>query len=482
VKSADPSARTLGPVLWGWCAYLYSAADGCGAGSDYANHSNTYFVPWYLQQMRAYEQAHKVRLVDYLDLHYYPAANGTSLSPVGNQATQDLRLRATRSLWDPTYIDESWISDTEAGGVAVRLIPRMRDWVSTNYPGTRLAITEYNWGGLEHPNGALAQADVLGIFGREGMGIATLWGPPTADQPGAQAFRMYRNYDGSGSRHGEFSVKSVSADQDKLAVYAARRSSDHAVTVMVINKTPTNLTSTVSLSGLTPKSTAVAYRYGRSNMRAIEHLADQAVTGSGFSATFGANSITLVELKPATAPTSFGDVPAGYWAKDFINGLYANGITTGCGTGTYCPTQNVTREQMAAFIIRAVEGEPAACTVAPFTDVPTDNAFCKYISRMKALNITTGCSGSNYCPSQNVTRDQMAAFIIRAVEGNPVAGYCGSTAPFSDVPASNGYCGHIKRMFELGITTGCGGGNYCPTQTVTRDQMAAFLSRAFLGM
>jgi hypothetical protein len=132
---------------------------------------------------------------------------------------------------------------------------------------------------------------------------------------------------------------------------------------MVINKTPTNLTSTVSLSGLTPKSTAVAYRYGRSNMRAIEHLADQAVTGSGFSATFGANSITLVELKPATAPTSFGDVPAGYWAKDFINGLYANGITTGCGTGTYCPTQNVTREQMAAFIIRAVEGEPAACTL-----------------------------------------------------------------------------------------------------------------------
>jgi hypothetical protein len=483
VKGADPSAKTLGPVLWGWCAYLYSAADDCGRlTTDYANHGNTYFVPWYLQQMRAYDQAHKTRLLDYLDLHYYPQASGVSLASAGGAATQALRLRSTKALWDPAYKDESWISDTESGGVAIQLIPRMRDWVSANYPGTKLAVTEYNWGGLEHINGALAQADVLGIFGREGMGVATLWAPPTTSQPGAYAFRMYRNYNGNSGRYGDFSVKSVSADQDKLAVYAARRGSDHAVTVMVINKTASDLTSTVNLAGLTPKTTAAVYRYGASNLNAIAHLADQAATGSGFSATFAANSITLVELKPATAPTSFGDVPAGYWAKDFINGLYANGITTGCGTGTYCPTQNVTRDQMAAFIIRAVEGEPAACTVAPFTDVPTDNAFCKYISRMKALNITTGCSGSNYCPSQNVTRDQMAAFIIRAVEGNPVAGYCGSTAPFGDVSALNGFCGHIKRMSELNITTGCGNGNYCPSQTVSRDQMAAFLARAFLGM
>jgi hypothetical protein len=473
VKAADPSAKTLGPVLWGWCAYLYSGADGCSAGSDYASHSNTYFVPWYLQQMRAYEQAHKVRLVDYLDLHYYPQANGVSLVSAGGASTQALRLRSTRSLWDPSYVDESWIPDT------VMLIPRMRDWVATNYPGTKLAVSEYNWGGLEHINGALAQADVLGIFGREGMGVATLWGPPTTGQPGAYAFRMYRNYNGSGSRYGEFSVKAVSADQDKLAVYAGRRSSDHAVTVTVINKTASDLTSTINLAGLAPKTTAAVYRYGASNLTAIEHLADQAITGSGFSATFAANSITLVELKPVTTPTSFADVPAGQWAKDFINALYANGITTGCGGSNYCPTQNVTRDQMAAFIIRSVEGEPAACTSAPFPDVPTSNAFCKYVKRMLDRNITTGCGGGNYCPSQNVDRQQMAAFIIRALEGEPAA--C-TSAPFSDIPASQSFCKYIKRMQELNITTGCGGGNYCPTQTVTRDQMAAFLARAFLGM
>jgi hypothetical protein len=129
-----------------------------------------------------------------------------------------------------------------------------------------------------------------------------------------------------------------------------------------------------------------------------------------------------------------------------------------------------------------VEGEPAACASAPFTDVATGSAFCKYIKRMLELNITTGCGNSNYCPSQNVDRQQMAAFIVRAVEGNPVPGYCGSTSPFGDVLPSSSFCGPIKRLLELNITTGCGNGNYCPTQSVTRDQMAAFLARAFLGM
>jgi hypothetical protein len=178
----------------------------------------------------------------------------------------------------------------------------------------------------------------------------------------------------------------------------------------------------------------------------------------------------------------FGDTTIN-WATSYINGIYAAGITTGCGSGNYCPSQNVTREQMAAFVVRAKEGEPSsACGSAPFADVLTTNSFCKYIQRMSALGITTGCGNGNYCPSQNVDRQQMAAFIIRAVEGNPVAGYCGGTSPFSDVQTNNTFCGHIKRMKELNITTGCGGSSYCPTQSVTREQMAAFLARAFLGM
>lgn len=177
------------------------------------------------------------------------------------------------------------------------------------------------------------------------------------------------------------------------------------------------------------------------------------------------------------------DVPASHWAYAHISRLYHSAITTGCGGNLFCPSQNVTRGQMAAFIVRAKEGEPSgACTVAPFTDVPAGDPFCKYIQRMAALGVTTGCGGGKYCPANNVTRQEMAAFIIRALEGNPVASYCGTTSPFSDVPANSAFCGHAKRLLELNITTGCGAGKYCPTQTVNRETMAVFLARAFLGM
>ena len=303
IKAADGSAKTLGPVLWGWCAYFYSARDGCSIGTDYQTHGNTPFVPWYLQQMGAYQGQHGVRLLDYLDLHYYPQAGGVALSPGGNATTQALRLRSTRSLWDPSYIDESWISDMEPGGVAVRLIPRMKEWVTANYPGTKLAITEYNWGALDHINGALAQADVLGIFGRDGLDLATLWGPPTLDQPGAFAFRIYRNYDGAGSGFGSTSVQATSGDQGSLAVYAAQRSTDNALTVVVINKTANSLTSDVGLAGFTPDPAAAVYRYSTASPTAIVQVADQPVTATGFSATFPANSITLFVLLPQTVVT-----------------------------------------------------------------------------------------------------------------------------------------------------------------------------------
>ena len=292
IKAADPTAKTLGPVSWGWCAYFYSAKDGCSIGADYQAHGNTPFVPWYLQQMHTYEQQHNLRILDYLDLHYYPQGNGIFSGAAGSATTKALRLRSTRALWDANYTDESWINDK------VYLIPRMREWVSANYPETKLAITEYSWGALESINGALAQADVLGIFGREGLDLATLWGPPTSTQPGAHAFRIFRNYDGAGHGFGETGIQAASSDQDSLAVYASRRTSDSALTVVVINKVAKNLISSISLAGITPTPTAAVYRYSSANLAAIEHLADQTVSGSGFSATFPADSITLLVIAP----------------------------------------------------------------------------------------------------------------------------------------------------------------------------------------
>ena len=296
IKEADSGAKTLGPTLWGWTAYFYSALDWEPGGSwwndpqDRNAHGGTPFVEWYLQQMKAYEDQHGVRILDYLDLHNYPQASGIALAPAGDSATQALRLRSTRSLWDPTYVDESWIDEP------VRLIPRMREWVDANYPGTKLAISEYNWGALDHINGALAQADILGIFGREGLDLATLWSPPSASQPGAFAFRMYRNYDGQGVTYGDTWIRSTSANQDKLAIYGTQRSSDGALTLMVINKTGENLSSNLNLSGFSPGGNAEVYRYSKANLGAIVRRADQTVGANGFRATYPAGSITLIVI------------------------------------------------------------------------------------------------------------------------------------------------------------------------------------------
>ena len=306
VKAADPTAKTFGPSPWGWTAYFWSALDEAAGGAWWNNppdrnaHGGKAFLPWYLEQMKAYADSHGgSRILDYLDIHYYEQASGVSLSSAGGTATQALRLRSTRSLWDPSYTAESWI------GEPVRLIPRMREWIDAEYPGTKLAITEYNWGGLEHINGALAQADVLGIFGREGVDLATLWAPPTSGQPGAYAFRIYRNYDGAGSRFGDTHVRATSADQSKLSIYASIRESDGALTIVVINKHTTPLTTTISLGNYAPAAEARHYVYSAANLAAIVRGSDLAVESNAIDAEFAASSINLIVV-PGEGSTPSG--------------------------------------------------------------------------------------------------------------------------------------------------------------------------------
>ena len=319
IKQADPNALTLGPSEFGWWAYSYSAIDYASSNNfqtqnftDRNAHGNIPLAEWYLQQMKAYEIAHGQRILDYLDEHYYPGNDGVTLSPAGSPKTQAERLRATRSLWDTTYNDEA--KEFQPYNISIHLIPRMQQWVANNYPGTKTAITEYNFGGLEDINGALTQADVLGIFGREKLDLATIWSPPTSGEPGAYAFRMYRNYDGTGKAFGDTGVQAASGDQSQLAIYAAQRTSDQAMTFMIINKSPdTDLTSQLNLSGFTPGLNAEVYRYSKADLAHILRQPDQALTQTGFTATYPAYSITLVVLPKArlAPPTSLTATAAG---------------------------------------------------------------------------------------------------------------------------------------------------------------------------
>jgi Glycoside hydrolase family 44 len=300
IKAADTNAKILGPVVNGWTYYWHSPYDGqrqdWSTPDDRNAHGGTPLVPWYLQQMKAYELTNKKRILDYLDLHYYPQSTNVSLQPAGSAATQALRLESTRSLWDASYVDQSWIAQAGPDNGIVKLLPRMRDWVSTNYPGTKLAITEYNWGAPEHINGALAQADVLGIFGRESLDLATLFPSPGINQPVAFALRMYRNYDGKASKFGDISVKAISNYQGQLAIYAAEESTTGALTIMVINKTANSTTAPLTLSNFNPTGTVQRWQYSAAQLTQIVRLADQTVVNKTITSTFPANSITLYRI------------------------------------------------------------------------------------------------------------------------------------------------------------------------------------------
>jgi len=240
IKGQDPNAVTFGPVLWGWCAYFYSAADGCAAGADYNAHGP--FLEWYFSQVEAYRQSHGVRLVDVLDIHYYPQATGVALSDDETGGTAALRLRSLRSLYDPTYVDESWI------GTQVRLIPRMKALIAAKAPGTKLAITEYNWGNDTGLSSALAQVEVLGIFAREGVDYANRWVAPAVGSRVEDAFRLYLNYDGAGSRVWGDSARAVSAAVDDVGSYALE-SPDGRLYLVLVNKATAARDAQVTVTG-----------------------------------------------------------------------------------------------------------------------------------------------------------------------------------------------------------------------------------------
>jgi hypothetical protein len=176
----------------------------------------------------------------------------------------------------------------------------------------------------------------------------------------------------------------------------------------------------------------------------------------------------------------FDDTPETNPYFNDILKIATNGVTAGCGGNNYCPDGSVTREQMAAFIMRALgEFNPPQPPFQRFLDVPPSNPFYAFIDRMAVLGITLGCGGGNYCPTLPVTHEQMAAFIMRALgEFNP------PQPPFQrflDVPPTNPFYNFIDRMGALGVWPGptCPGGNYCPSSPVTRSEMAYILVRGF---
>lgn len=301
IKEADPTAQVTGPVLSGWTGFYYSAldrgTDNFKTAKDRAAHGGAPFLPWWLTQLYRHDRNTGQRTLDVLDVHWYPQG-GEYTAGGTDPAMNARRLRSTRSLWDPTYIDESWIGKTWDENVTrgvVRLIPRLRDWVSAYYPGTKIAISEWNWGADDTPNGALTIAEVLGIFGREGLDMAAYWTAPKERSPGALAFAAYRNYDGRGGQFGAVALAAATTAPDQLSCFAALDPPTGDVTAIMVNKAPQQ-PANVSFQISNFPSGAISVYQCADAMTAWRPLAPMTLQDNGVEQTLPPSSITVWRL------------------------------------------------------------------------------------------------------------------------------------------------------------------------------------------
>ncbi|MGC2259684.1 MAG: glycoside hydrolase family 44 protein [Candidatus Sulfotelmatobacter sp.] len=278
IKQNDPSAKVFGPVdftLGGWIG-TPSQQDNLFAGQ------------YYLQQMAAYDQTNKQRILDYFDEHYY-----------GGGSTDAAELASTRALWDPTFNSGSWVEQWYFDG-PMMLIPRFQSWIQTYYPGTKLSISEYSFSSGTNPLvDALTEADVLGIYGRQSLDFANMWNAPQPTAPVAYSFRLYRNYDGAGGQFGDTAVNSTSTNQDQLSVYAAVRSSDGALTVVAINKTTSTIQTSLTVANFNSSATAAVYTYSNANLTQIVAGTRVPVVSNAVNYNFPAYSATVFVFTPA---------------------------------------------------------------------------------------------------------------------------------------------------------------------------------------
>ncbi len=184
------------------------------------------------------------------------------------------------------------------------------------------------------------------------------------------------------------------------------------------------------------------------------------------------------------APYTFADVTPTYFAWQFVEAVSGAGILPGCGGDNFCPEGLIDRGEMAVFLLNAKEGPayvPPPCTTPLFADVPCSNPQAPWINEIARRGITAGCGSGNYCPGSQVTRSEMAVFLLTTLEGSSYSPPpCVPTpSSFNDVPASSPFCPWINEIARRGITAGCGGGSFCTENPVTRGQMSVFLATNF---
>ncbi|AVP98921.1 hypothetical protein C7S18_17815 [Ahniella affigens] len=301
IKQVEPDAKIFGPVTWGWCDYWTSASDAalgnCFEGPDRTNHGGLPFVEWYLERACTELGPGNVRLIDFLDLHYYPQADHVAATndadpAAENPDVQAIRLRSLRELYDPAYVSESWI-----GGTAYptpNLLRRAKSAIDARCPGIKLAVTEYKWGPDNGVSGALAQAELLAIFGREGVDYATRWIAPADNSLAEHAFRMFLDYDGALSRVVGDSIPATSTATNDVGAYAIDQNNG-PLFILVFNRDTLSKDLTLNLNGLNA-TTYSLYRLSAAGYQTVSNNTEIAGSSVNFP-SFPARTANLFVIQ-----------------------------------------------------------------------------------------------------------------------------------------------------------------------------------------
>jgi hypothetical protein len=307
IKRIAPDAVVFGPAL---ATYAGVLTLGRFPSPD-PRFGTQSFTDVYIEQIAAAERTAGRRLVDIYDLHWYPAVGTRAGEIVNDYAAQDAamidaRLQAPRSLWDATYRESSWVADVTNGPIA--LLPRLRETIQARNPGMRIAITEYYYGRAGDISGGVVQADLLGIFGREGVFAAALWpqagvwaapylgNGATAYAYAFGAFRSFLDYDGQGARFGDTGVATTVTDRTTTSAYGSIDAQNRVV-VVVINKRGVASQAALAIDHPTALSTARAYVM-RDGVPSPQLDRSYPVVGNRVQVTLPPYSVTTLQLAP----------------------------------------------------------------------------------------------------------------------------------------------------------------------------------------
>jgi hypothetical protein len=370
IRQRDPYAVIMGPEEWGWDGYFYSGYDqwyGVNKCPDRKAHGNMDYIPWLLRQLCTHQRLTGERLLNVLSVHYYPQQGETGEDDSSDM--QAIRNRSTRSLWDPNYTDTSWINSV------VDLIPRLKNWTRTFYPNTLTGITEYDWGDEAHMNGATAQADILGILGREDLDMASRWGIPATDSPAYLAMKMYRNYDGANGAFGSVSCACSAPNPDQLSAFASIQPNG-GLTVMVINKLTSSTPISLQVAHIGLATSAKVWQISSDSQTAIQQVANASVSGGTISTTVPAQSVTLFVIPKGTSTLSyqydFESNSEGWTDSDApITGIGTS--TAEAFSGSHSLAVNITANGSDGLAFVSNPSTPAGATVTFHVWIPANS-------------------------------------------------------------------------------------------------------------